>query len=164
MLCLALLLQACGIALPAVAAGAAPALVAAVLFGGTVLGIVSMALTLGNDLRLPRAVAILTSGYGLGQIAGPLVATPLLRGGYHVALLVGAAIVLTAALAAAALAISFPGREPNSGPVPAMRVRPVRQKSSLRTAVVHASRLAISDSLRRLRETRFNTARNRAQR
>ena len=33
-------------------------------------------------------------------------ATPLLRGGYHVALLVGAAIVLTAALAAAALAIS----------------------------------------------------------
>ena len=126
MLCLALLLQACGIALPAVAAGVAPALVAAVLFGGTVLGIVSMALTLGNYLRLPRAVAILTSGYGLGQVAGPLVATPLLRGGYHVALLVGAAIVLTAALAAAALAISFPGRKPSSGPVPAMRVRPVR--------------------------------------
>ena len=126
MLCLALLLQACGIALPAVAAGVAPALVAAVLFGGTVLGIVSMALTLGNYLRIPRAVAILTSGYGLGQIAGPLVATPLLQGGYHVALLVGAAIVLTAALAAAALAISFPGRKPSTAPIPAMRVRPVR--------------------------------------
>ena len=82
---------------------------------GTVLGIVSMALTLGNYLRIPRAVAILTSGYGLGQIAGPLVATPLLRGGYHVALLVGAAIVLTAGLAAAALAISFPGRKPAPG-------------------------------------------------
>ena len=126
MLCLALLLQACGIARPAVAAGVAPALVAAVLFGGTVLGIVSMALTLGNYLRLSRAVAILTSGYGLGQVAGPLVATPpllllLRRGGYHVVLLVGAAIVLTAALAAAALTISFPGRKPNSGPVPAMR-------------------------------------------
>lgn len=109
--------------LGAVAVGVAPALVAAVLFGGTVLGIVSMALTLGNYLRLPRAVAILTSGYGLGQVAGPLVAMPLLRGGYHVALLVGAAIVLTGALAAAALAISFPGRKPSSGPVPAMRVR-----------------------------------------
>jgi predicted MFS family arabinose efflux permease len=121
MLCLALLLQACGIALPAVAAGVAPALVAAVLFGGTVLGIVSMALTLGNYLRVPRAVALLTSGYGLGQVAGPLVATPLLRGGYHVALLVGSAIVLTAALAAAALAINFPGRQPSSGLVPAMQ-------------------------------------------
>ena len=53
MLCLALLLPARGIALPAVAAGVAPALVAAVLFGGTVLGIVSMALTLGSYLRIP---------------------------------------------------------------------------------------------------------------
>jgi predicted MFS family arabinose efflux permease len=139
MLCLALLLQACGIALPAVMAGVAPALVAAVLFGGTVLGIVSMALALGNYLRFPRAVAILTSGYGFGQVAGPLVATPLLRDGYHIALLIGAAIVLAAALAAAALAISFPGRKSNSGS-PAMRIRSVDRKSSSRTPVVDASK------------------------
>lgn len=89
-----------------------------------------MALTLGNYLRLPRAVAILTSGYGLGQIAGTLVATPLLRGGYQLALLVGAAIVLTAALAAA-LMLSFPGRKSSSGLAPG-RAGPSRQVSDLR--------------------------------
>ena len=77
----------------------------AVLFGGTFLGVASIALAHGAHLRFPRAVAILTTGYGVGQIAGPLVVTPLVADGYHVALLVGAAIVVAAALAAAVLRI-----------------------------------------------------------
>jgi hypothetical protein len=75
------------------------------LFGATFLGVVSLALALGAQLRYPRAVALLTTGYGLGQILGPLVVTPLLHHGYQLALLVGAAIVLAAALAAAVLRI-----------------------------------------------------------
>jgi hypothetical protein len=106
----ALLLQAIGIALPAVAGGVAPALLGAALFGSTFLGIGSLVLALGAHSQFPRAVAILTTGYSVGQILGPQIVRPLLRNGYHAALLVGAAIVLGAALAAAALRVGFPLR------------------------------------------------------
>lgn len=109
LLCAALLIQAAGIALPALVSGVAPALVSAVLFGATFLGVASMALALGAQLRYPRAVALLTTGYGVGQILGPLLVTPLLRHGYHLALLIGAAIVAAAALAAAVLRIGTAG-------------------------------------------------------
>ena len=99
-----------GIALPGLVSGVAPALLSAVLFGGTFLGVASMALALGAHLRYPRAVALLTTGYGLGQILGPLIVTPLLHHGYHVALLVGAVVVLASAPAAAVLRINFPHR------------------------------------------------------
>jgi hypothetical protein len=66
-----------------------------------------MSLTIGAHLQFPRAVAILTTGYSLGQIAGPLIVTPLLSDGYHLALLVASGIVLAAALAAAVLTVRF---------------------------------------------------------
>jgi hypothetical protein len=103
LLCVALLIQAAGIALPGLVSGVAPALLSAALFGATFLGVASMALALGAQMRYPRAVALLTTGYGLGQILGPVVVTPLLHPGYQLALLIGAAIVLAAALAAAML-------------------------------------------------------------
>jgi len=122
----ALLIQAGGIALPALAPGVGPALVSAVLFGGTFLGIASLALALGTHLQYPRAVAVLTTGYSTGQILGPLLVTPLLHSayqtsGYRVALLAGAAVVLAAAAAAAVLRIDFPHRvggmvEPSRAP------------------------------------------------
>ena len=105
----ALLVQAVGIALPAVAGGAAPALIAAFLFGGTFLGVASLALATGTSLRFPRAVALLTAGYSVGQILGPLVVAPLLRNGYQVALVVAAVVVLGAAVAAGVLRIGYPG-------------------------------------------------------
>lgn len=104
----ALAIQALGIALPAVVGGVAPALISAVLFGGTFLGAVSLALAVGTHLQFPRAVALLTTGYSVGQILGPVLVTPLLRGGYRAPLLAGAVIVLAAALAATALRIRFP--------------------------------------------------------
>ena len=110
LLLIALLIQAAGIALPALASGVGPALVSAVLFGGTFLGIASLALALGAHLQYPRAVAVLTTGYSTGQILGPLVVTPLLHHGYRTALLVSAAVVLAAAAAAAVLRIGFPPR------------------------------------------------------
>jgi predicted MFS family arabinose efflux permease len=104
----ALVVQALGIALPALSTGAAPALVSAFLFGATFLGVSTLALATGTHLRFPRSVALLTVGYSAGQILGPLAVTPLIHHGYHQALLLAAAVVLTAALAAAVLRIGFP--------------------------------------------------------
>jgi hypothetical protein len=106
----ALILQAIGIALPAVVDGIGPALVGAALFGSTFLGIGSLVLALGAHLQFPRAIALLTTGYSVGQILGPQIVRPLLHNGYHAALLVSAAIVLAAAAAAAALRVGFPHR------------------------------------------------------
>ncbi|SDO84011.1 Predicted arabinose efflux permease, MFS family [Actinacidiphila guanduensis] len=108
----ALLVQAVGIALPALVGGVAAAFVAAFLFGATFLGVSSIALAAGTHLRFPRAVALLTAGYSAGQILGPQVATPLLHHGYHLALLMGASIVAAAAASAALLRVGFPHRMP----------------------------------------------------
>jgi MFS family permease len=104
----ALVLQAAGVALPAIAGGAAAALISAALFGATFLGIATMALAAGAHLRFPRAVALLTAGYSVGQILGPLVVTPLLSSGYHQALELAAAVILSAAAAAGVLRAGFP--------------------------------------------------------
>jgi MFS family permease len=106
----ALVVQAVGIALPGLLGGVAPALISAVLFGNTFVAISSLALAIGTHLQFPRSVALLTAGYSVGQILGPLVVKPLLQGGYRDALLVAAAIVLAAAAAAVALRIRFPHR------------------------------------------------------
>ncbi|MFJ4989124.1 YbfB/YjiJ family MFS transporter [Streptomyces sp. NPDC088732] len=119
----ALIVQAVGIALPALVGGTAAVLVSALLFGATFLGVSSLALATGTQLRFPRAVALLTAGYSVGQIAGPLAAAPLLHHGYHRALILAAVVVLAAAVAALVLRIGFPRengteglRGPGSGP------------------------------------------------
>jgi hypothetical protein len=99
LLAAALLIQAVGVALPALFGGIGPALVSAAAFGATFVGISTLALAEGNRLRVPRAVAILTTGYSVGQIAGPLLVTPLLHDGYDQALLIAALILVAAALA-----------------------------------------------------------------
>jgi len=104
----ALVVQAIGIALPALVGGTAAALISAVLFGGTFLAISMLALATGAHLRFPRSVALLTAGYSVGQILGPLAVAPLLHHGYHRALLLAALVVLAAAAAAAVLRIGFP--------------------------------------------------------
>jgi MFS family permease len=108
----ALVVQAIGIALPALFGGVAPAIISAILFGATFLGIGTIALAIGEHLKFPRAVALLTTGYSVGQILGPLLVTPVLDHGYHDALLIGAAVVSLAALAAAVLRVRFPTLAP----------------------------------------------------
>ncbi|KOV83814.1 YbfB/YjiJ family MFS transporter [Nocardia sp. NRRL S-836] len=93
----ALVVQAVGIALPALTTGPAATIAAFVLFGATFLGIATTALNLGAGLH-PNAAALLTAGYSAGQVAGPLLATPLLGHGYRAAMLLGAATVLAAAV------------------------------------------------------------------
>ncbi|TXS79325.1 YbfB/YjiJ family MFS transporter [Streptomyces sp. me109] len=104
----ALAVQAVGIALPALVGGVAAALISAVLFGSTFIGVSTLALATGTHLRFPRAVALLTAGYSVGQILGPLAATPLLRHGYHQALLLAAAVVMASAMTAFVLRFGFP--------------------------------------------------------
>jgi MFS family permease len=105
-----LTIQAVGIALPALLGGATPALVSAILFGATFMGVSTIALSIGAHLQVPRAVALLTAGYSAGQILGPLLAAPLLSHGYHQALLLGSALVAVSAAAAAAVCVRFPHR------------------------------------------------------
>jgi MFS family permease len=104
LLTVALTLQAAGIALPALVGGVAPALIGAVLFGGTFIGVSTIAMAAGRALAFPRAVAVLTSGYSVGQILGPLLVSPLLhqgvRYGFRYALIASAVVVSTAALMA----------------------------------------------------------------
>ncbi|MER5534910.1 YbfB/YjiJ family MFS transporter [Streptomyces mirabilis] len=104
----ALVVQAVGIALPALIGGALAALVSAVLFGATFIGVSTLALATGAHLEFPRSVALLTAGYSVGQILGPLVVSPLLHHGYQQALILAASVVLVAAVAAAVLRIGFP--------------------------------------------------------
>ncbi|MGQ4388435.1 YbfB/YjiJ family MFS transporter [Streptomyces sp. SAS_270] len=104
----ALVVQAAGIALPALIGGTAAALISAVLFGGTFLGVSMITLATGAHLRFPRSVALLTAGYSVGQILGPVAVAPLLHHGYRQALSAAALVVLAAAAAAAVLRIGFP--------------------------------------------------------
>lgn len=105
----ALLLQAAGIAAAGTGNGIA-ALAGAVLFGGTFIGISTLALAAGRALQFPGAVALLTTGYSVGQIVGPVAVAPLLHNGFQQALLAGAAVVLLAAVAA--LLMWIRGRQP----------------------------------------------------
>ncbi|MEV7189738.1 YbfB/YjiJ family MFS transporter [Kitasatospora sp. NPDC093102] len=103
----ALVVQAVGIALPALTGSVAPALLSALLFGGTFIGVSALALATGARMRQPRSVALLTGGYSVGQLLGPPVVAPLLHHGYHQALLLAAGIALAAALAAVTLCLPF---------------------------------------------------------
>lgn len=112
LLTLALILQAGGIAL-ACASSAVAALAGAVLFGGTFIGVSTLALAEGRVLGVPGAVALLTAGYSAGQIAGPLLVTPLLDNGFRDALMAGAILVSVAGLVCAAMRVI--GRQPDTG-------------------------------------------------
>lgn len=111
LLTVALMLQAGGIALAC--ASGATALVGAVLFGGTFIGVSTLALAEGRVLGVPAAVALLTAGYSAGQIVGPLLVTPLLDNGFHHALMAGAIVVSVAGLVCAAIWVI--GRQPDTG-------------------------------------------------
>ncbi|HEX4724712.1 MAG TPA: YbfB/YjiJ family MFS transporter [Pseudonocardiaceae bacterium] len=121
----ALVVQVVGTALPAVRGGIGTAIVSAILFGATFLGIGTIVLAAGAHLRMPRSVAILTTGYGAGQIAGPVLVTPLLHDGYHQALLIAAAAVALAAVAAGLLRYRFPH---HLGPLPVRLRAPSKER------------------------------------
>ncbi len=127
----ALVVQAVGMALPAIVGGTAAALISAALFGATFLGIAMTALATGAHLQFPHSVALLTLGYAAGQIFGPLIVTPLLHRGYHQALLLAAVVALAAAAAAGVLRIGYP--RDLLAPHQSARPSPVAGRASGRT-------------------------------
>lgn len=76
-LMLAFGLQALGIFLPIICPNQISTLIGGALFGGTFMGITSLTITLGNEMRPEaqmQAIGELTTVYALGQIIGPVVA------------------------------------------------------------------------------------------
>jgi hypothetical protein len=68
--------QAIGIALPGRPGSAAAALLSAVLFGGTFLGAVILAMVGGNHLRAARSTAALTNACAAGPDRRPVPSRP----------------------------------------------------------------------------------------
>jgi MFS family permease len=115
----AYLVQAAGMALPALSRSAPAALLGAALFGGTFMGIATLAMAAGRSLAPAspgRIVGTLTAVYAVGQILGPVLAGALSQrlGDPGPAVLAAAGAV---ALGAALLALS-PGRLGGANPSP----------------------------------------------
>ena len=93
--------QAVGVALPALSSHPAAVLAGAVMYGGTFLGIVGMSLAFGRTLNpagAAKIMGLLTAVFGIGQIIGPVLAAWLAaQGGWSPALLMASGVVLLGA-------------------------------------------------------------------
>ncbi|HUB12904.1 MAG TPA: YbfB/YjiJ family MFS transporter [Acetobacteraceae bacterium] len=100
----ACLVEAAGVAVGGVWPSAAGALIAAVLLGGTFMGITALGFSAARALapqQQHRSFAVITAGFGLGQILGPSVAGLLLDRTQSFAapsLLAAAAVAIAAAM------------------------------------------------------------------
>jgi predicted MFS family arabinose efflux permease len=105
------LVQAVGIALPVFSGALWVALLAAVFFGGTFMGITAVIVAFGGRVAMQpaRMIGLLTAAFGLGQMIGPVLAGWLAerQGGFNASLLLAAgAVALGAVLLAAGRATS----------------------------------------------------------
>lgn len=102
---LACVLEAVGVAAGGLWSTPAAALLAAVLLGGTFMGITALGFAAARMLspqQQRRSFALITAGFGLGQIAGPIVAGVLLdrtHGFAAPSLLAAAAVAIAAVIA-----------------------------------------------------------------
>jgi predicted MFS family arabinose efflux permease len=96
------LVQAAGIALPVLSGSLWVALVAAVFFGGTFMGITAVIVAFGGRVsrRPARMIGLLTAAFGLGQMIGPVIAGWLAerQGGFDGSLLLASGAVVLGAL------------------------------------------------------------------
>jgi MFS family permease len=102
---LACLVEAVGVAAGGLWSTPSAALLAAILLGGTFMGITALGFAAARDLgpqHQRRSFALITAGFGLGQIAGPIVAGVLLDRTHSFAapsLLAAGAVAIAAAVA-----------------------------------------------------------------
>lgn len=95
--------QAAGIVMPAVSSSLGAVLVSAVAFGATFTTISGLSLALGSHLQpqhSARLIGILTAVFGIGQVAGPIIAGHLAAasGDFNLALILAAATVAAGGL------------------------------------------------------------------
>jgi predicted MFS family arabinose efflux permease len=95
-LALAYFTQLVGILLPAATGAAWAALLSAIFFGGTFMAITALILAVGREGAQGQGFAVLTAGFGAGQIAGPLAAGYLMarQADFNDALFVAAGVIL----------------------------------------------------------------------
>jgi predicted MFS family arabinose efflux permease len=83
-LIVAYIVQAIGVVLPVLSGTEWAAALSAILFGGTFMGIVALTITYAREVvpsqQAARAIGMLTAAFGVGQVAGPLIATGLASG------------------------------------------------------------------------------------
>lgn len=105
------LIMAVGLLLPALFAQPAAAVASTLLFGATFIGFGALTVAEAQHLAPPRqaarTIALLTVVFGLGQVAGPLLAASLASpsGDFRFSLLMAGLVVIVAALCALASAL-----------------------------------------------------------
>ena len=97
------IVQAVGIVLPVVSGSLPAVLIAALAFGGTFTSISGLSLAFGGQLmpqRSARLIGVLTAVFGIGQVAGPVIAGELAArsGNFSLSLILAAAAVAFGAL------------------------------------------------------------------
>ncbi|WP_245819670.1 YbfB/YjiJ family MFS transporter [Rhodococcoides yunnanense] len=97
-------LQTVSALLPALTSNSVVAVVSALLFGGTFMGITMLTLSTAARLPIGRTAATLTAVYGVGQVLGPLVVAPALGDSYTVAFVVAAVVLALGTIGAAVAA------------------------------------------------------------
>ncbi|MBB3043095.1 YbfB/YjiJ family MFS transporter [Nocardioides soli] len=107
-LTMALLVQAVAAALPVLTTAPSAALASGMLFGATIIAVPWLALMVARDTGRRNDVVLMTLGYGGGQVVGPLLAAPLLAGGYRSSLMVAAVVLAIGAGVAGVLAGTRP--------------------------------------------------------
>lgn len=111
---LACAVEAVGVAAGGLWPGPAGVLLSAILLGATIMGITTLGFTVARGLVAPaherRAFALITAGFGVGQMVGPVMAGALLdrTGGFAIPSLLAAGALGVAALIAASGATHRP--------------------------------------------------------
>lgn len=98
----AYIMQATGVLLPVIWPNIITAVIGSILFGGTFMGIATLALSIGRQCapdRAGRVIGNMTAMFGVGQAAGPILAgfVTAATHGYRLSMLISGLILLAAA-------------------------------------------------------------------
>ncbi len=87
-------LQTVAAVLPALTGNTVAALLSALLFGGTFMGITMLTMTTAQTLPVGRTAATLTAVYGVGQVVGPLIVAPAIGDSYSIAFAIATGVLI----------------------------------------------------------------------
>lgn len=86
-------LQTLAALLPALTGNTLAAVLSALLFGGTFMGITMLTMSSAQTLQIGRTAATLTAVYGVGQVLGPLVVAPAIGSSYSIAFAIATGVL-----------------------------------------------------------------------